>query len=485
MNSQKPDESDPCAGELGQSAKHTRERAELLRQLRAAEGAGAEVELAFSGELDPFFAEPHAGGPAGHHFARGVPTVDGDGFVQLESEGRESWWYPVIRRLEGDMPAIVGVTLLGLKFSDIQTRERGDTPEEHLWCLALAFGYGEWECCDGTPVDLARHVTAVQRAIEDGRRQAMLRDQAVAVAEERTRERDKLRAAMPAGLAFELLIAQERRLRRTKCPTMSFDPSAGPVEMIAAVKREIAELEAEEPGTDAWRSEALDVFSCALHLLIAADMTIDDALAAQASKLGARLDHIDGGGTWEGAKEAERGDACTHPAEAENGGCCVEIATFDWAISGAQMVLDLVGPEAVALAMEPLAWCERCAAWVECRTTTDQDGEYWTECMGCRSSVGESETREIDTVATAAALRIRCAGPLAEPSAVDPGAVPERPAIYVGARVRHRHLVPWRVGTITELVGMVGAYVCWDNNTEATTSYAVAHLLNDDAEAKR
>jgi putative hydrolase of HD superfamily len=89
----------------------TSERAELLRELRAAEGAGAEVELAFSGELDPFFAEPHAGGPAGHHFARGVPTVDGDGFVQLTSEGRESWWYPVIRRLEGDMPAIVGVKL--------------------------------------------------------------------------------------------------------------------------------------------------------------------------------------------------------------------------------------------------------------------------------------------------------------------------------------------------------------------------------------
>lgn len=187
-----------------------------------------------------------------------------------------------------------------------ESKQRAQTPGEHLWCVALAVGYGEWETCDGTPVDMNRHVTELQRALEDGKRQAMLRAQAVAVAEERTRERDQLRAAMPAGLAFELLVAQIRRLRRTACETMAFDPASGSAEMVKALRREFAELDAEQTGSIAWQREALDVFTCALHMLIAADMLVDVSVAEQASKLGARLDHIDRGGTWADAKAIEK-----------------------------------------------------------------------------------------------------------------------------------------------------------------------------------
>lgn len=43
-------------------------------------------------------------------------------------------------------------------------RSRARTPKEHLWCIALAVGPDDhsrsmWEACDGTPVDITRHIT--------------------------------------------------------------------------------------------------------------------------------------------------------------------------------------------------------------------------------------------------------------------------------------------------------------------------------------
>lgn len=78
-------------------------RASLLRQLESAEEQRIEVEVEFVGELGPD-SKP------GHHFTRGIPAVDGDGYVQLTAtDGRESWWYPVLVSEAGDVPAIVAV----------------------------------------------------------------------------------------------------------------------------------------------------------------------------------------------------------------------------------------------------------------------------------------------------------------------------------------------------------------------------------------
>lgn len=165
-------------------------------------------------------------------------------------------------------------------------------------------------CSGPTAVYLAAvDPTTIMRLIEFAERQSMLLAQTGAIADERTRERDQLRAAMPAGLAFEQLISQIRRLRRTPCPTMGFDPAGGPG--TRSIRNELAELEAEEPGTSAWRSELLDVFTCAAHLMIAADMLVDASVAEQAASLRARLDHIDRGGTWAEAKQMETCPACS------------------------------------------------------------------------------------------------------------------------------------------------------------------------------
>lgn len=150
-------------------------------------------------------------------------------------------------------------------------------------------------------------------------RPEMLLAQALATATKRTRERDQLRAAMPTGLAVELLLAQIRRLRRTPCETMGFDPTEG--HTTASARRELDELDAEEVGSEAWVAEWLDTLSCVLHMGVGAGLRIDEVVAGQAAKLGRRLDHIDAGGTWKGAKQKERGEPCTHPRPIDDGGC--------------------------------------------------------------------------------------------------------------------------------------------------------------------
>lgn len=148
-------------------------------------------------------------------------------------------------------------------------------------------------------------------------RAGTLRRQAQATAEKRTAERDKLREAMPTGLAVEALLAQIKRLRRTPCETMGFNPASGVGPIRAALDREIVELdEACVRDTGALRlssdwSEATvaewrDVLTVVLHMGVAAGLRPDVEIAAQASKLGRRLDHIDAGGTWAAAKDLEK-----------------------------------------------------------------------------------------------------------------------------------------------------------------------------------
>lgn len=76
-----------------------------------------------------------------------------------------------------------------------EARARAATPEEHLWCIALAVGPdgGEmWQAADGTPVDIARHLTAVAEALKslrDDERELLEADADIARVERRRRER--------------------------------------------------------------------------------------------------------------------------------------------------------------------------------------------------------------------------------------------------------------------------------------------------------
>ena len=118
----------------------------------------------------------------------------------------------------------------------------------------------------------------------------------------------RLELAQPARKAngLDQLLAQIRRLRRTPCPTMSFKHDGGAIELIEALKRELAELEAEPLGFKGWWDEALDVVTVALHLLVAVNRApVGSSLVRQAAKLRRRLDHVDAGGTWAEAKELE------------------------------------------------------------------------------------------------------------------------------------------------------------------------------------
>lgn len=94
------------------------------------------------------------------------------------------------------------------------------------------------------------------------------------------------------------------RLRANHCPTMKFGFS--PAEIADAVRAELAEVAAEVVGSDRAREESAGVIAVAVHLAIAHGANLNEVLGAEAKRLRARLDHMEGGGTWAGAKELER-----------------------------------------------------------------------------------------------------------------------------------------------------------------------------------
>lgn len=79
-----------------------------------------------------------------------------------------------------------------------EARARGVTPEDHLWCLALAVGNDHahdhlsmYEAGDGTPVDVARHATELASALEELRQRAETAED----------ERDRARKEICRGIA--------------------------------------------------------------------------------------------------------------------------------------------------------------------------------------------------------------------------------------------------------------------------------------------
>jgi hypothetical protein len=114
--------------------------------------------------------------------------------------------------------------------------------------------------------------------------------------------------------AFDQLVRALYRLRRTRCPTMRFGFETA--DLVAALRRELEELE-EAADVPARRGEGGDVIAGAIHIGISLtdaypspnSVYLSDLMYGVARKINGRLDVIDAGGTWEGAKAVERGEA--------------------------------------------------------------------------------------------------------------------------------------------------------------------------------
>jgi hypothetical protein len=79
----------------------------------------------------------------------------------------------------------------------------------------------------------------------------------------------------------------------------------GPSDVANAVRAEVDEVEAEPVGSGRAQDESIQVVTSALHLSIVHGSTLRDGLYREMHRLRARLDHVDAGGTWAGAKECE------------------------------------------------------------------------------------------------------------------------------------------------------------------------------------
>lgn len=140
-----------------------------------------------------------------------------------------------------------------------------------------------------------------------------LRRQAEKTCERRTARIMAAVRCWPLSLGFGELVEQVVRLRRTQCPTMGWQSNSGPAGQIAAIDRELAELKLEEPGTEDFAAEAADLLTTIINLLVSADLDPSNVAKMQADKLARRLDHIDRGGTWAGAKADEKIDGGSEP----------------------------------------------------------------------------------------------------------------------------------------------------------------------------
>jgi hypothetical protein len=138
---------------------------------------------------------------------------------------------------------------------------------------------------------------------------------AVAVCERRTAERDHawhmVRAmadSNEASLGSAMLDLEEQiiRLRNTSCTTMGFGFMRA--DLLNALKSEAEELRRESIGSPEAGSETRDVFTIAMHIAIESGQLLTDVATLAAHKLKTRLDFVDAGGTWTGAKIKEIAD---------------------------------------------------------------------------------------------------------------------------------------------------------------------------------
>lgn len=111
------------------------------------------------------------------------------------------------------------------------------------------------------------------------------------------------------GRALLRMLEQSRRLRRfALAGRVPFDMS-GRYPVAESVKRELAEVLAEERGTDLEADEIVDVLATVVQLFIGTgrgDAAFLEALDRGAERLATRLDAVDDGLTWDQAKARER-----------------------------------------------------------------------------------------------------------------------------------------------------------------------------------
>lgn len=111
------------------------------------------------------------------------------------------------------------------------------------------------------------------------------------------------------GRALLRMLEQSRRLRRFALSgRVPFDMS-GRYPVVEAVKRELAEVLAEERGSDLEADEIVDVLATVVQLFIGTgrgDAAFLEALDRGAERLATRLDAVDDGLAWDQAKARER-----------------------------------------------------------------------------------------------------------------------------------------------------------------------------------
>ena len=156
-------------------------------------------------------------------------------------------------------------------------------------------------------------------------RTSELRDIAIEQCERRTSERDVLAAAakrfagrLVFGETMEDVFACIHRLRSADQSKLGYWSNAD--ELLAGARSELDEVAAEPYGSSRAKAEAVDAAFAAIHLCRAHGATPADIvglLGSTVAKIHSRLDHIDAGGTWASAKEAELTIGAVEMSDAE------------------------------------------------------------------------------------------------------------------------------------------------------------------------
>jgi len=155
-------------------------------------------------------------------------------------------------------------------------------------------------------VDPAAQTQALARAAElrEGARAQCVRRTAErdeALVRLRIADRDAVFGRAVLGLANELLRLREMMVKRPD----AFTTDGSPESISAVLTGELAEVNAEQAGSEAAQREAGDVFAASVHLLIAHDACLLEEVDAVVSKIEARLDAMaESECTWAEAKQA-------------------------------------------------------------------------------------------------------------------------------------------------------------------------------------
>jgi hypothetical protein len=185
----------------------------------------------------------------------------------------------------------------------------GSSPEawlaRHLLPLLADAGLEVADTAERTR-DAERHAEALARAEElrEGARAQCVRRTAErdeALVRLRIADRDAVFGRAVLGLANELLRLRAMMEQRPD----AFTTDGSPESIAIVLANELAEVNAEQPGSEAAQRECGDVFAAAVHLLLAHDACLLEEVDTVLAKIEARLDAMDEHGcTWAEAKQA-------------------------------------------------------------------------------------------------------------------------------------------------------------------------------------